>query len=200
MISKGKTLFIFAIFFVFLFSSFISVNGQVCTVPICSDGSQPIDTGQVDYNNCTIYSCPLQACSMPVCNDGSQPIDTGKVDSNNCPIFQCGSVGCLIPICSDGSNPIDTGKVDYNNCKIYSCPVLQCSSGCATNETCYPIGYRIEGQFCSDRKNFVPQLEPDSSCQNNFECSSNMCVNSQCVSGSLIQRIFDWFRRLFGLA
>ena len=64
---------------------------------------------------------------------------------------------------------------------------------------CYPFGFRREGNFCSDKEsNFVSQNKPESFCDNNFECSSNLCINSQCVSGSLWQKIMNWFSKLFG--
>lgn len=70
--------------------------------------------------------------------------------------------------------------------------------GCLKEDTCYPLGYRREGNFCSENKNFVQQLKADSICDNNFECTSNVCVSGKCISDSFIQRILNWFTRLFG--
>lgn len=75
---------------------------------------------------------------------------------------------------------------------------LICSSGCILNESCVSIGYRKSGEYCSLEGNFILQLETDNQCNNSFECGSNVCVNNQCVSGDLIQRILNWFRKVFG--
>jgi len=75
---------------------------------------------------------------------------------------------------------------------------LICKDSCPLDNKCYPFGYRKSGKYCSDTGQFVEQFEAEKSCDNNFECSSNVCVNGSCVSGSFIQRIMEWFKRLFG--
>ena len=74
--------------------------------------------------------------------------------------------------------------------------IIVCS-GCLLENSCYPFGYRKNGKFCSENKEFLVQSEAEIKCENNFECSSNVCISGQCVSEGLIQRILDWFRRLF---
>jgi len=76
------------------------------------------------------------------------------------------------------------------------------STICAKNECildnkCYSIGYRTSGRYCSPANEFVLQLESDISCNNNFECGSNVCVSGQCIETSFIQKILEWFRKLF---
>ncbi len=70
--------------------------------------------------------------------------------------------------------------------------------GCLKETTCYPLGYRKGGEFCSEGKTFVFQSQSDSVCDNNFECSSNVCVSGKCISEGFIQKILNWFKRLFG--
>lgn len=70
--------------------------------------------------------------------------------------------------------------------------------GCLKETTCYPLGYRKSEEFCSESKKFISQLEADSTCDNNFECSSNVCVSNKCVSSGLLDRILNWFKNLFG--
>jgi len=70
--------------------------------------------------------------------------------------------------------------------------------GCLKETTCYPLGYRKSGEFCSESKTFVSQSQSDSTCDNNFECSSNVCVSGKCISEGFIQKILNWFKRLFG--
>ena len=69
--------------------------------------------------------------------------------------------------------------------------------GCSSNETCYPLGYRKDGKYCSEYKQFQNQSLEEESCENNFECESNVCVDNSCVSGSLLRKIAAWFKRLF---
>ena len=71
-------------------------------------------------------------------------------------------------------------------------------NGCKSDNKCYPFGYRKNKQFCSDGGNFLDEFGGGNSCENNFECKSNVCVNDECISRGLLQRILDWFRRLFG--
>jgi len=75
---------------------------------------------------------------------------------------------------------------------------LICKNSCPLNEKCYPFGYRKDGKYCSDETNFVDYKEGKKSCENNFECSSNVCVSGECISEGLIKKILNWFSRLFG--
>lgn len=59
-------------------------------------------------------------------------------------------------------------------------------AGCRVDNQCYPLGYRKDGNYCSDSQKFVNQLNSDITCDNNFECSSNVCVSGKCISPSFI--------------
>lgn len=96
-----------------------------------------------------------------------------------------GEGGCK-PIC-----PVDcSSNVPENN--TYIC------QGCILDNKCYPFGYRKSGKYCAESEEFVVQKE-SGSCDNSFECSSNLCVSDECVGRNLIQRILDWFKNLFGI-
>ena len=71
-------------------------------------------------------------------------------------------------------------------------------NGCELEDKCYLMGYRMSGEYCSDEMEFVSQLEESSSCDNNFECKSNLCIDGECISGGLFRKILNWFRKLFG--
>jgi hypothetical protein len=71
---------------------------------------------------------------------------------------------------------------------------------CSLNETtnkCDLIGLRKDEKFCSADKFWEDQIKDKGKCGNNFECSSNVCVSSQCVSEGFLQKILNWFKRLF---
>jgi hypothetical protein len=74
---------------------------------------------------------------------------------------------------------------------FYSC------DGCELEGKCYPMGYRKEGQYCSEDYEFIEQSKAGT-CDNNFECKSNVCISDECVKEGLIKRIIKWFKKLFG--
>ncbi|MEI7961142.1 MAG: hypothetical protein WCI04_02295 [archaeon] len=75
---------------------------------------------------------------------------------------------------------------------------IACKDSCAYNGKCYPLGYRRDGKFCSDTTFFTDQIVQNNNCQNNFECTSNLCVSGKCISSSLIDQIIAWFKVVFG--
>lgn len=105
-------------------------------------------------------------------------------------------------VCGNGFCETDVGE-NYNTCpqdceKIVT--TLQCS-GCIKDKECLPYGIRLgkngDSSYCDISKEFKPQKQPRQECSNNFECGSNVCVDNQCISGSFIQKILNWFRRIF---
>ena len=77
--------------------------------------------------------------------------------------------------------------------------ILICKDSCPSGGKCYPFGYRKAGMFCLDEGKFAEQLKEDGSCENNFECASNVCVDGKCMSSGLIQKIISLFRGMFGI-
>lgn len=75
--------------------------------------------------------------------------------------------------------------------------MLICKDSCPIDGKCYPFGYRKKGDYCSDEGAFKLQFKGESACDNNFECLSNVCIDSKCVSQAMIKRIMDWFGKLF---
>lgn len=75
---------------------------------------------------------------------------------------------------------------------------LICKDSCPLDGKCYPFGYRKSDKFCSDTGSFIEQSMGDAECENNFECKSNICINSECISEGFLKKIMNWFRKLFG--
>lgn len=96
----------------------------------------------------------------------------------------------------------ESSMVGYDNlflgCGSSSNEIEDCSSGCVLDNKCYPFGYRRSGEFCSDNGIFLSQLSADETCDNSFECDSNVCVSGKCVEAGLIQKIINWFKKIFG--
>ncbi len=66
------------------------------------------------------------------------------------------------------------------------------------NVKCDTLGYRKSGEYCTDKGIFEKQLKGDENCDNNFECSSNVCISGKCISEGFLQKILNWFKKLFG--
>jgi len=95
--------------------------------------------------------------------------------------------------------PTTTQKEYFSNSEntTFSENTTPSCNGCSLGGKCYDLGYRINDTYCSTN-GFVNQSTQDSVCQNNFECTSNLCINSKCVSGSVWNKLLDWFQKLFG--
>lgn len=87
---------------------------------------------------------------------------------------------------------------------------VKCERGCKLNDRCVSYGTRakIENKtsYCSLDGEWKSQKEDDEPCQNNYECRTNFCSEGRCynIKGelqetqSLLQKILDFFRKLFG--
>jgi len=74
----------------------------------------------------------------------------------------------------------------------------QCSNGCNLNGSCVAFGYRVNNTYCDLNKNFTQQKQASEVCENDFECSTNLCIDNKCVSGNVWQKFLKWISRLFG--
>jgi len=62
--------------------------------------------------------------------------------------------------------------------------------GCFLNEECFGVGDRNELQYCSENGLFFKQKLEGFSCQNNYECQSNLCLNGNCKEENIIEKEF----------
>jgi len=104
--------------------------------------------------------------------------------SMECPAEECIS-GTIL--CPDGVCRTECVSVDVD----------KCSFGCLYGKSCLPIGTRVSGQFCDIGRDLEKQLGADASCENNFECKTNLCIDSQCVESGVLKKIIAWFRNFF---
>ena len=109
----------------------------------------------------------------------------GKTYKYTCP-NGCSDGACLKVDPTDETGPVELPEKEPELC-----------NGCYSGELCYPLGYRKDGKFCSESKEFVKQKLENDKCDNNFECKSNLCVSNSCVGQSLIQKILSWLKRFF---
>lgn len=145
-----------------------------------------VDSSCVSQHHKTCYQGGVYW--MDSCNNAEELIEECKGRS-------CKNGVCAIEINPENeikpiiiSDVITEKELEEN---LYFC------NGCELEEKCYPFGYRKSGNFCSDNGEFIEQLE-EHSCENNFECKSNLCVSDECVDEGLFRKILNWFKKMFG--
>tara|TARA_Y100000310_G_scaffold331679_1_gene405692 strand:+ start:732 stop:3197 length:2466 start_codon:yes stop_codon:yes gene_type:complete len=77
-----------------------------------------------------------------------------------------------------------------------NCP-NDCDTGILEPE-CESTGLRQSGKYCSFDKTWIVQKVEEETCNNNFECETNVCVDDECISAGLFRRFLEWLRALFG--
>ncbi|MBS3075922.1 hypothetical protein J4429_05700 [Candidatus Pacearchaeota archaeon] len=121
----------------------------------------------------------------------------------HCKGEKCGvnsfSVGgnCYLEEYVGDTNAEDIENIYDSNASEFKADLI-CKDSCPFEDKCYPFGYRKAEKYCSDNGAFIEQLKSDETCDNNFECSSNVCVSGKCIDAGFLQKIMNWFRKLFG--
>jgi hypothetical protein len=92
--------------------------------------------------------------------------------------------------------------VDLNNCTSKNIPNLEkkCEvncDGCSYESICLSRGMRKNTKFCEMNNELGDQKKGESSCENNYECQSNLCIDNECVSPGLWRRFTLWWSKLF---
>jgi len=175
--------------------AFIFVDENGCSGEVGFAGATKLEDIEAGIDNFQCGSSPTVPPKTPTTPEcPSYKCDGGF--SPKCEIInsQCACESCpAIPVEPNSSTgPIEIPEVENPQAIVYEC------SGCSLNNQCYPFGYRKNETFCSDSGNqFIEQRESDSTCENNFECSSNLCIDDRCVSSGLWQKILRWFSHLF---
>ena len=85
--------------------------------------------------------------------------------------------------CCGTNHPFPYGEVCDNGADIQEEEPVEC----------FAIGLRYKGDYCSTDWSIETQKEIGASCENKFECTSNVCDTGQCVKANFIQKIFNWF-------
>lgn len=139
--------------------------------------------------NCLVAPCPQYECINGKC------LGLGECKEDN----DCPQLGAECKVDKGCTYPPKTICIN-NKCVISNIiePILVCKDSCPLEGKCYPFGYRKSSNYCSDQGKFISQISGSEKCDNNFECSSNVCVSGKCVSEGMIQKILNWFKRLFG--
>lgn len=72
-----------------------------------------------------------------------------------------------------------------------------CEQGCILNDKCVYYGIRKSGTFCDLNGEFQNQFSRGITCDNDYECLSNVCAGEKCISSNMIQRLIAWLASLF---
>ena len=184
-------------------------TGYACTAPVAATG-----TTAAVASSCTVVCGDGLVITPETCDDGNvvgDPIDgcsaTCTVDTGwGCTVLsgQTASVCIVIPAtCGDGI--INTGEReqcdDRNTDSGDGCSAacqVECNNGCVFGDKCLPYGFTKGTEYCAFSNSFESQIT-SGSCDSASKCRSGLCVEGQCVSLNLLQRILQWFAALFGI-
>ena len=100
--------------------------------------------------------------------------------------------------CKDGAcvSVIELPAIEESQNMITNVNEPKCA-GCLSNDKCLPYGIRIDNQYCDIDGNLKIKQSNQASCNNNFECESNLCVDDLCLEKGLFRKIMGWFYSIF---
>lgn len=150
-------------------------------------------------NTCEKYHVCDDGSEVQYCEIVKQYDEEGNIVGAGCACKQNPQELCESP--SDGGGggePIEIPSSSSSSGGGGSNETPIICSGCILGDKCVPIGYRANEKYCDITSEFLEQKEANLQCDNNFECSTNLCIDSQCVSGNTWQKFLRFFRRLFG--
>lgn len=160
-------------------------------------GSKGISVGQIladeissIYDLCKEVEGDTQPTSCP--SDREIQAQTDKCKEDELGIEKkVNHLGCIVIECVNKETVLQRERSIKAPQKLVEC------SGCQVDDVCLPISIRKDGQYCSIDKEMKDQQIENTACENNFECTTNVCVNDSCVSGTFIQRFIAWLSALF---
>lgn len=148
----------------------------------CKAGAMPYSSckGNTSCTEAAIYTCLNPGTINSVCQYNGTCVP--------CPN------GCKDGVCIQ----LSSNQTQGNSKNLSSGEDKDICNGCRLDNKCYPYNNRKTGEYCSMDKTWIKYKSSSETCENNFECDSNLCINNKCVSGSMWQKIIDWFSHLFG--
>ena len=157
-----------------------------------------------DKDGCTVDKCvdipkKCEYTKQEGCAVGNRCFNHGNIYKLGEEKYYCDVSNKVILQKQDGDSCNNAYECESNICEKSKCG--QYCNGCKIeNENCIPFGTRLENKaYCDVDKSIKDQKQKDSSCNNNYECDSNVCISSKCIESSFIQKISNWFKKLFGV-
>ncbi len=158
------------------------------------------ETGQESY--CSIISDEYikEACYTYFGHPSTPTTGTcasGCDDQNSCTTDFCESAQCkhslIRPCCGNGfCESSESHSTCPADCTITQEPGAPSCSGCSTDGKCVPIGGRYDEQYCDIDYSLKAQLGGEGSCQNDYECITNSCIDGQCIEPGFFRRLIRW--------
>jgi hypothetical protein len=161
----------------------------------CEDGTQ--------INYCSMVREEIPITCINSTTPGAGPRCTGGSVSIECVCEENPESLCppTSPSNSSSGGGSSGGNISNNTAPSGSGSgggLSSCSTGCNLNGSCVAFGYRVNNTYCDLNKNFTQQKQASEVCENDFECSTNLCIDGKCVSGNVWQKFLKWINRLFG--
>lgn len=174
---------------------------------VCPDGTSVPDCKCTYNGNWQCIEHPEEKCSTPICPQGC--ICNGNVitcpagnytteATETSPTTSGGGAGESIELCPAGCLCTDEQIVCEQNLTAKG----NCAMGCELNGNCLLPGIRTSindsKEYCDINSEWKVQKVTDETCDNNFECETNLCINGKCITQNFLDKIFAWFSNLFG--
>lgn len=132
-------------------------SGEVCSNGTC------VSSGGIECND--DFDCMMEATGSPYCEGNSVCIDSIS--------YECINEGTTQSYCN--STPIKDCTECPNGCEDNQCIT-------SSTKECDQIGIRQSGKYCSTNYKLITQKANTISCENNFECKTNICSEGSCAS------------------
>ena len=165
-----------------------------------TNNPQAITLKYKDGDKICVYGPPIETAEI---NETVTTNTTVISEKNEAAVSECIENDVKKYTCSDGVNVSWCACLSQKwNCTsdpLELCKKAPTCNGCLQDNVCLPIGIRSGNEYCSSTQKMLQQKNEGNSCENNFECTSNVCISGKCVSMTLIQKIINWFKNLFGM-
>ncbi len=165
-----------------------------------SGSSSYVDVNKI-YTRQSSYSDPANTDNIISSTGGDVPIVALHKGSISAPrtafIYYSGtssSGGTSGSGGSSGGGGSGGGSGSSNSCATIGCN-LPSSDG---SSKCIGFGTRAGGDYCALSGTMKAQRAAEATCENNYECGSNVCAGGKCVDAGLFEKIINFFRKLFG--
>ncbi|MFC1800447.1 hypothetical protein ACFLYT_00140 [Nanoarchaeota archaeon] len=185
----------------------VADTGEVVIVDLCGDGTCQLDEscmtcakdcGCEGTEKCALGEC-VTYCGNGVC-EADEYCSTCVKDCGCEDNQECYGNECITHECN-----ADTECDDDNFCTLDTCSGMprKCSNerqspGCSYDNNCVSVGTKTETMYCGSDNSMHDFKSEYLACQEDYECSTNLCNDGECKVKGVVKKIFLWFGRLFG--